>query len=219
MKSAVVNITICAERIESEKSLGVTHLKKELKLLNNNFKNIQETIDIMQSQVSSNRASLLRRNKPGGKARAGQESGSPMGSPDLSTGQRFSPSGGPVGDTAHEQNAENSQVQVHTGINGASQSEEPPGQGFPPMRSDISVDSGPDGSGGLPNIHGSENVFDPRNMVSSTTQNQGITVRVNESSNVQVHHCPASGQTSAQVHSDPGSGQAQSYAHADPFSD
>ena len=39
---------------------------------------MQKTIDIMQSQVSSNRASLLRRNTPSGKAMAGQESRSPM---------------------------------------------------------------------------------------------------------------------------------------------
>ena len=51
---------------------------------------MQGTIDIKQSQV-------LRRNKPGGKTRAGQESDSPMGRPDLSTGQRFGPSCGPVG--------------------------------------------------------------------------------------------------------------------------
>ena len=179
---------------------------------------MQETIDIMQSQVSSNRASLLRRDRPGGKARAGQESGSPMGSPDLTTGQRFGPSGGPVGDTAREQNVQNSHVQVPTGINLVSQSEEPPGQGFPPMRPDIAVDSGPDGSDGLPNIHDSESVFNPRSIGSSTTQNQGITVRVNESSNAQVHNCPVSGRTT-QVHSDPGPDQLHSHAHADPFSD
>ena len=71
VNSAVVNITLCAERIESEKSLGViiTHLKNELKLLKLNANSMQESIDTLQSQVALNRVTILRRHKPGSKAR------------------------------------------------------------------------------------------------------------------------------------------------------
>ena len=157
VKSAVVNITLCAERIESEKSLGVTHLKNELKLLKLNANSMQESIDTVQSQVALNKASILRRHKPGSKVRDGQNVSSPGGSPDLPPRQSSDMYGGTVGEAGH---AQGSSTNLSTGLNGnenapgtcnsnvgSSHTVEPLGPGPAVLRSGDTADAVPAGSG------------------------------------------------------------------------
>ena len=161
VKSAVVNITLCAEKIESEKSLGVTHLKNELKLLKHDSNAMQETIGTLQYQVASNRASIVRRDKPGSKARAGQNASSPVNSPDLTPGQCLGASGGKDRNGGH------------------SHAEESPGRGLNLIRSDVDSNTRPGGSGGMTNMNIAENVFAPNNPTCNIGPTQDSTGMLN----------------------------------------
>ncbi|MEW8562289.1 MAG: hypothetical protein AB2541_09295 [Candidatus Thiodiazotropha sp.] len=69
---AVTDIELCAQRIESEKSLGVVNLKNEIRIIRDNMKSMQDVIDQLPNGSSSGGLSAQRRGKSGRKNRGGQ---------------------------------------------------------------------------------------------------------------------------------------------------
>ncbi|MCG8048789.1 MAG: hypothetical protein N0E48_24800 [Candidatus Thiodiazotropha endolucinida] len=127
VNSAVVNITLCAERIESEKSLGVTHVKNEVKLLKDSVKMLQDSILVLQTQASTSRATNSRRHRSRGKAREAQTASGLGSSPDLPTGHVADATDGAAVEPDPVPEMLNDSCSVHetveTGINSESTSE------------------------------------------------------------------------------------------------
>lgn len=71
---AVTDIKLCAERIESEKSLGVVSLRNEFRVIKNNVNCIQDAVDKLHSEKPPSRVPLSQR-KAGKKCKSGQTTG------------------------------------------------------------------------------------------------------------------------------------------------
>ena len=84
-------ICLSTERIESEKCLGVTQLKNELKVMRMNIRDTKDSVDTLQLQASASGTGKSRRRKSGGKTRGGKHAVDTTG---LSTRLSFSVSGG-----------------------------------------------------------------------------------------------------------------------------
>ena len=68
-QTSLNKIALSTERIESEKCLGITQLKNELKVMRINIRDMKDSIDTLQIQGSANGAAKNRRRKSGGKTR------------------------------------------------------------------------------------------------------------------------------------------------------
>lgn len=68
---AVTDIKLCAERIESEKSLGVVSLRNEFRVIKNNVNCIQDAVDKLHNEKPPNKLTLSQR-KAGKKCKNGQ---------------------------------------------------------------------------------------------------------------------------------------------------
>lgn len=71
---AVTDIKLCAERIESEKSLGVVSLRNEFRVIKNNVNCIQDAVDKLHSEKPPSKVPLSQR-KAGKKCKSGQTTG------------------------------------------------------------------------------------------------------------------------------------------------
>ena len=67
---AVTDIRLSAERIESEKSLGVTNLKSEMRLMKGSLASIEDTVFNMQTLVASGKTSVSQSGKTNRKAKS-----------------------------------------------------------------------------------------------------------------------------------------------------
>ena len=72
---AVTDIKLCAERIECEKSLGVTHLKSEIRLVKENLASIQDTVYNLQTKVASGKAAVSHSGRANRKGKSCHTSG------------------------------------------------------------------------------------------------------------------------------------------------
>ncbi|MEW8546462.1 MAG: hypothetical protein AB2693_23335 [Candidatus Thiodiazotropha sp.] len=72
---AVTDIRLCAERIESEKSLGVTNLKSEIRLVKENLASIEDTVYNLQTKVASGKATVSQSGKANRKSKTCHTSG------------------------------------------------------------------------------------------------------------------------------------------------
>ena len=71
-QTSLNKIALSTERIESEKCLGITQLKNELKVMRINIRDMKDSIDTLQIQGPANGAAKTRRRKSGGKTRSGK---------------------------------------------------------------------------------------------------------------------------------------------------
>ena len=71
-QTSLNKIALSTERIESEKCLGITQLKNELKVMRINIRDMKDSIDTQQIQGPANGAAKTRRRKSGGKTRSGK---------------------------------------------------------------------------------------------------------------------------------------------------
>ena len=71
-RTSLNKIALSTERIESEKCLGITQLKNELKVMRINIRDMKDSIDTLQIQGPANGAAKTRRRKSGGKTRSGK---------------------------------------------------------------------------------------------------------------------------------------------------
>ena len=82
---AVIDIRLCAERIESEKSLGVTNLKNEFRLMKGSLASIEDTIYNLETQVASGKAAVSHSGKASRKGKSCHASGN-LGRSDAGSG-------------------------------------------------------------------------------------------------------------------------------------
>ena len=160
VKSGLNVISLSVSRIESEKCMGVTHLKSELKTMKIQTKCMQDDIDALQSQISSSRATRTHRRRSNGRASGGKSVDDPrQGSPDLSNRHSVGVCGGAVDETVREQGEINHSATVNSNNEltddasdvYCSQTEDPPGEGmaFSQFENNtVMAETSPDGSVG-----------------------------------------------------------------------
>ena len=72
---AVTYIRLCAERIECEKSLDVTNLKSEIRLVKENLASIEDTVYNLQTKVASGKAAVSHSRRANSKGKSCHTSG------------------------------------------------------------------------------------------------------------------------------------------------
>ena len=72
---AVTDIKVSAERIESEKSLGVTNLKSEMRLMKGSLASIEDPVFNLQTQVASSKTTVSYSGKTNRKDKSCHSSG------------------------------------------------------------------------------------------------------------------------------------------------